>query len=362
VAQGTAHASLHQLAAEDVAGRARQFPRLADLVEDSLGRLSAGGSVSRKTSPHLLSLLGAGGGQTMDLLEGLDQAVRELDEAAFPGWDGVRSSLGRAQRRDFLAALSELVVAQFAAAVGLTLERFEPPAATGRRADLLLADGGEHLLVEVITPWTTDWTARDNDRLSEILARVPSGLAIVVDGFDALDFSDPRSWGKPHPRPGAPGIDELVGRFRRVAGRLNRHDLPTVLIAPSPGQPVRITATEYDPKRAGTAVVISWSSSGLVPAVDRLAERILAERKHFGGRAPAAILVDLSNWSDFRDEGYYLAEVAARLRRHRLPTMVGAFSWRPPSLFPIARSVLHLDTESARRAGIARALAGAWSD
>jgi hypothetical protein len=307
--------------------------------------------------PRLLELFAAEGRTTERLLEELEQIVDEFDALGAPGWSATRRRLGRERRPQFMAVLSEISVAYWAHRAGLRVLAFEPATEAARRADLLLSLGVEELLVEVATPRppAADWTEEANARLVEGLTRVQSGLVIEVRGMDPLQF-DPSGMTRTKRVPLAI-VDAIVTEFARRASGVR--SLPVEVVAPCDGQPVRIVAVGCHGSR-GTRVLQHHSRSGLVPAVSRFAEIVRRECRQVRDHADRAVVVDLSNWNDFRGDRYYQDAVAAELRPHDSAEVVLTFDCRGGSMDPLGRHVLHLDPAWAQRP-VGGHLLGAWT-
>lgn len=125
---------------------------------------------------------------------------------------GVESKLrdlGTADRETWGALYSEIVVAR-ALAEGPAIEvlAFDPPADSGRRADLLLAIGDDEVIVEVCAPRPPDVSpAGYPSRLMEALKRVDVAVEIEVLGCDRLESHDE-----------LPDVHDAVARYRRAIG------------------------------------------------------------------------------------------------------------------------------------------------
>jgi hypothetical protein len=330
-----------RLTYEDVAERAKRYPLLAELAADHLTRLSEKG-VAVDKAPRMVSLLAQDGSNSDALLRGVEQVVARFDGLRIPGWNGPRRRLASESRPAFMAVLSELVIATWALEVGYSIVEFEPTLDNGRRADLALRRGITELVVEVATPFPpdADWTERANDRLRAGIQRVCTGLVVDIDGYEPLHFEPGGPWGEPIQPVSDSGVDAVVHEFARAAAKGRDATLPLELVAPHSAQPVRIVATGRTVQADRTHVRMGWSKSGLVPPVERLARIVGEERKQLPRDRPGAILVDLSNWSDFKGDRYYLGEVANRLAWKHAEILVGTFDWAPPSMLPYDRYVL----------------------
>ncbi|MQA92263.1 MAG: hypothetical protein GEU90_18890 [Gemmatimonas sp.] len=238
---------------------------------------------------------------------------------------------------------AELVIAAWLVRHGVRVLEFEPTTSDGKRPDLLVGSASEECFIEVVTPaMPASSIDRANTRLHVGLERVESGLTVEVSGYNA------------HARTQDPDqdaisvvtntqVDDVVSEFRQKATRLDTSELPATVVQARPGQPVAITAVDYDPTQPGTFVMVSWGESGLVPDVKRLVGIIRKERKHLPEGYPGAILVDLSRWSDFRGADYYLVQAEKQLARHQLPAFIGTFVWQGGAFEPESRRCLHRD-------------------
>jgi hypothetical protein len=303
--------------------RAREFPLLAGLIEDQIGRL-AHTTMHRDTAPRVLALMGEAGANTRAFLRGLEETVQLFGAQNAPGWENVRRELVRANdRANFLATAAELALARWFHRCGMTVAEFDPPTRGGCRADLRVTHNGDELYVEVTSPGPpADDLSYLNTLLHVELERVQSGLAIEVNGFD-IDASrlDTLEVTRKH-------VEKVVREFRRNAARVDTAHLPALVVVPRSGQPVSVTAVGHDPETSQYTHVTLWSSeTGFVPNVARLVDRIRAERRQLPEGKSGAVFVDLSRWSDFRSAGYYLAQAAERLRAHEMPAFVGSFLW-----------------------------------
>lgn len=349
-----------RITTEDVAARARRFPLVGEILGERLAAHGEHRGVAVDKAPRLLSLLAQNGAGSAALLAGIEAAVRQFDALKVPGWGGVRRRLGAERRQQFMPVLSEIVAARWALSAGLTVEQFEPASAEGRRADLVMGVHGQPLTVEVATPTAAndDWTERANPRLRAGLERVQSGLVIEVEGYDALRFEPGGPWGLPHDAIGDGQVDAVVLEFARAASRLGHAAVPAEVVTPRSGQPVRITVVAREEAIDGTAVEISWSRSGLVPPVQRLCAIVEHERKQLPPRVPCAVLVDLSCWSDFRGEDFYLNAAADELGTRTSRALVCTYDWRAPDLLPTDRKILADGDFASTELG--RAVSGAW--
>lgn len=341
--------------------RTREFPRLAELVSESIGRMRTK-RVHPDTGPRLLVLLGESGDKTNSLLRELEATVAMFDALRLKGWEHVRRQLGRANERGhFLSISAELVVARWAHEHGLSVIEFEPKTDDGKRPDLLIGVGSEELLVEVFAPGPPE-NAVDklNARLFAGLERVASGLSVDVSGYH-VGPTHTSGQSDDSKAATAADIDAVINEFRRNAAQLDTSSLPAQIVTSRPGQPVTITAVGVDPGIDGTFVSVTWSESGLVPNVKRLTRAILDERQHFPAGRAGAILTDLSRWSDFRGPGsYYLDQVQDALMSHQLPAFVGAFVWESNHFAPGLRSPMHADPEWSNT-GLGQAFLQAWN-
>ena len=163
--------------------------------------------------------------------------------------------------------------------------------------------------------------------LSLALQRVDSGLVIELHGYEALTFEIGGKWAVKTDKVRKQQREDLVSQFAKAVKTTTFDEFPKAVVQPSPGQPVTITALEHQSGRpAGTRVISSSSRTGLVPHVDRLAEKILEERKHLPDSPASLILVDLVRWRDFQDAAYYLRQTAAAIDDRIGPSvLVGTF-------------------------------------
>jgi hypothetical protein len=336
------------LSPADVECRSGEFPALAGLLADQMSRLDQS-PVHLETAPRVLALMGERGSATASLLMALERCVRLFDELSPEGWPETRSKLASANKRDhFLSLCAELVIASWLEGNGINVLAFEPRTPNGTRPDLWVSCEDQRLYLEIVSPNVPAHSIdRPNLRLHVELERVQSGLVIDVEGYAARadrqnpDTDPDRSWSYPQ-------VDAVVRDFRRRAAALDRTQLPTTVVPPEPGQPVRIDALSYDPEREGTFVMVSSAESGLVPDVDRFVRIVRRERHHLPDH-DGGILVDLSRWPDFRGAaGYYLNEVKTGLARHRMASLVASFVWQGESFVPVERNLLHLDSSWAR--------------
>jgi hypothetical protein len=312
-----------------VAARADEFPLIRGLLGDRVESVLSGTSKRADAAPLLLRLLEQTGENSQAMLERVEAGLRYFDALCPEGWDVWRGSLAGADRTTLLSRYSELLVAQEFDDTGYEIIAFEPTGAPGQRADLLVRIAGDELLVEVTMPGphTHDWVDEAMDHLTLALSRVESGLAIRVEGYEAFDFDPTGEWGAKNRAVASQERDGLVNAFFRAAEQIDLSGLPAVIVEPSEGQPVRITAEAHDPAHAAETVISSsWSRSGLVPNVARLTEKILDERQHLPDERPSAILVDLGRWNDFRNADYYLRQVAIGLAKRDVNAVfVGTF-------------------------------------
>lgn len=307
-----------------VASRAEEFPIIRDLLGERVHSVIKGKRKRADTAPLLLRLLEQTGDNSHAMLELFSEGIAHFDSLDPPGWREWRGTLAGAERIGLLSRCFELLAALWFTASGYEVGEFEPAGAPGRRADLLVALDGDELLVEATSPGPhrNDWVEEAMDHLTHALSRVESGLAINVEGYESLSFDPNGEWGAVNPAVTTQQREELVAEFARAAEKLNISKLPEVVISPSAGQPITITATKHHDELANeTFVAAGWSRSGLVPNVKRLAEKILDERKHLPDAPPSLILVDLSRWRDFSGADYYLHEVAKRIAERTAPAV-----------------------------------------
>ena len=349
-----------------VASRAADFPLIREILGERVKEVINGKQKRADSAPLLLRLLERTGGYSRALLELFNEGIAHFDQLDLPGWREWRSTLGGADRISLLSRYSELLIALWFTASGFDIRAFEPAGAPGKRADLLLALGGEELLIEATLPGAhrNDWVEEAMEHLSLTLSRVESGLVVEVNGYESFSFDAGGEWGAVNPEVGKQQREALVHEFARAADKIDLNDLPLVVIAPSPGQPVTITAVEYRDELANeTCVVAGWSRTGLVPNVERLAEKILGERDHLPDDPPSLILVDLSRWADFQHADYYLRQVAKRIAERTAPavfvgTCVGTLHVAKHKL--VERGVLASDSGLSASA-IGRRFRSGWS-
>ena len=349
-----------------VAARAADYPILRELLGDRLDAVLGGKRKRPESAPLLLRLLEQTGPNSKAMLELFSEGITHFDAIDPPGWREWRGTLAGAEHVSLLSRYFELLSALWFTASGYEFLAFEPHGAPGRRADLLVALDGEELLIEATSPGPhkNDWVEEAMDHLTLALSRVESGLRIDVDGYDSLSFDPDGEWGSKNPPITTQQREELVAEFARAAEKLDVRLLPEVVIAPSPGQPTTITATDHNPEFASeTLVDAGWSRSGLIPNVKRLARKILEERKHLPDTPPSAILIDLSRWGDFRGADYYLRQVAKRIAERTAPavfvgTCVGTLHVAKHKL--VERGVLASDSGLSASA-IGRRFRSGWS-
>ncbi len=333
-----------------VKARAREYRRVADLLGARLTEVLEGKRKRADAVPLLLRLLEQTGEGSAGMLARFEQGLAWFDEVQPDGWTEWKSALPGADRPTCLSRYTELLVALAFSDWGYKIEAFEPPGATGKLADLLTDIGGERVFVEITNPGprTADWVEAAMDHLSLGLSRVASGLTIEVRGYEALSFDPARDWGARNRAVTTQEIEDVINEFCRKAQSVDLRSLPQVVVEPRECQPVTITvvaAGEEVPER--TYVKSSWNRSGLVPNVERLVERVLAERGHLPADRPGIVLVDLRMWPDFWYADVYLRKVASKLtERSSLPVLVGTFVSDSGCLM-FERRVLH---------------AGAWVD
>lgn len=296
-----------------VASRAAVFPIIRELLGERLETILGGKLRRAEASPLLLRLLEQTGENSRAMLELFSEGIVHFDSVDPPGWREWRGTLAGAERIGLLARYFELLTALWFTASGYEVRAFEPAGAPGRRADLLVALGGEELLIEATTPGPhkNDWVDEAMGHLTLALSRVESGLVIEVEGYESLSFDPGGEWGAVNPVVATQKREELVAEFARAAEKLDPSQFPQIVISPSPGQPITITAMKHvEELERETLVGAGWSRSGLVPNVKRLAQKILDERKHLPDTPSSMILVDFSRWGDFRNADYYLHQVA----------------------------------------------------
>jgi hypothetical protein len=307
-----------------VASRAAEFPLIREILGERVDDVINGKQKRADSAPLLLRLLERTGENSRAMLELFSEGIAHFDQLDLPGWREWRGTLGGADRVSLLSRYSELLIALWLTASGFDARAFEPAGARGKRADLLVALEGEELLVEATLPGPhrNDWVEEAMDHLSLALSRVESGLVVAVDGYESLSFDPAGEWGAINPKVDKQQREALVNEFAKAADKIDIDNLPQIVVAPSPGQPVRITAREHRQQLAkDTYVVAGWSRSGLAPNVKRLAEKILGERDHLPDDPPSLILVDLSRWGDFQHADYYLRQVANRIAGRTAPAV-----------------------------------------
>jgi hypothetical protein len=308
---------------ELVSTRAEEFPIIRDLLGKRVQEVLCGKSRRADAAPLLLRLLEQTGEGSQAMLQLFSEGIACFDERDLPGWREWRSSLPGLDRVGLLSRYFELLAAMWFEAAGHDVQELEPAGAPGRKADLLVSYGSERVLVEATSPGphSTDWIEDAMDRLVVGLSRVESGLEIEVDGYQSLTMDPPEGW-KRDARIGVRQQEQVINAFAREAEKLDLDQLPQVVIASSAEQPVTITAVAHHPEMSdGTAVVASWSRSGIAPNTKRLAEKILAERRHLPDDQSSLILVDLSRWQDFRNADYYLRDAAKRIAGRLAPAV-----------------------------------------
>lgn len=333
-----------------VAHRAGEFPVVAELLGQRLADMLAGKKRRADGAPLLLRLLEQTGENSAAMLRLFDEAIPHFDGLDLPGWRLWRKSLGGLDRTALLSRYFELLTAAWFGVSGFDIREFEPAGAPGKKADLLVALEGEEILVEATSPGPhqSDWIDDAMDHLTLALSRVESGLVIEVDGYQSLTLEPGRGWSL-NPEVRTQERDALVTQFAKAAEQLDLTQLPQRVVSPSDDQPVTITAREHHEELADeTMVIAGWSRSGLVPNVQRLASKILDERKHLPNSPPSLILVDLSRWQDFRGADYYLRQVANEIAGRTnqamfVGTCVGNFV--APSHGLTERGVLACDPE-----------------
>jgi hypothetical protein len=182
---------------------------------------------------------------------------------------------------------------------------------------------------------------------------VESGLCVEVDGYDAFIHD---SSGRVLASPIAlDRVDRVVAEFCRNAATLDVKKLPASVISPADDQPIHIRALAHHPEAVReTMVAATWRPAGLAPDITRLVKKIRKERKQLPEERPGVILIDLKLWDDFQYADYYLREVAERLKRHKMPALIGTFIAPLGEADPLERTVLHVDpawlkTEGGRR-------------
>lgn len=347
---------------EAVARRAAAFPRIAALLGESLEEFLTGARRQRvRSGPRLIDILERTGEASGRFLDWVSRSLARLDDVAPGGWATWQARFGRARLNAFGSFVSELAVMVWALDNDIALVAVDPPSNAGRRADLLLAGRAGEFAVEVSTPTNAewDWVERAIDELFERLSRVPTGLYVDIEGYAALRMLDSGRW-EPLPRVGSQGVSDVLSAFRREAALFDRARLPVTLVEPSDEQPLRIIAREWDPRVAdSTEIIAGWDRSGIAPDVERLAEKITAERAQLPLDRPGAIFIDLQSMQDFRHADYYLRRVAERLRqRSSLPAFIGTcLVWVHTADVLIERTVLHADQEVP----VATELAALWS-
>jgi hypothetical protein len=329
--------------ADAIRARAREFPRLAELLGPEIDSLVRA-PVHVDRGQRLLVLFGRTGARTHELLHELEAGIRHFDASNPVGWDGFCRRLASAnERSDFLSRTAELVVAWWLDRREFRIVEFEPVTPAGKRPDLLARHPAGELFIEVAAPGvSSDSVDLANSRLHEALERVESGLTIEVAGYEAHAGSE-----DPDQQPGREiplaDVDAVVHEFRENAASIDVAGLPSTVVEARPGQPVRIIATGCDiAGKDETFVTVTSGTSGLVPDVGRLANVIRRERKHLPSDAAGAILVDLSRYSEFLGATYYRGQLESAIAKHRLPAFVGTFFWQSHHFAPGVRSSLHI--------------------
>lgn len=348
------------LSAEQVGARVEQFPLVAALLGNRSAEVLRGDRKRYDAAPLLLRLLEQDGARSAAMLTRLEAGLQRFDEVEPAGWAVWKAGLPGADRQTGLSKYSELLLALTFDAWGQPVLAFDPAGATGKLADLAVEIVGEKILVETSSPGPheEDWIDRAMDHLTLALSRVMSGLAIDVNGYDSLRLIDAGEW--EHDRQvSTQEVEDLVNEFCRRAEGIDTSALPQIVIEPSDGQPVTITVTAADEASDRTAVVSSWGRSGLVPNVQRLARKILAERHHLPSYARCLVLIDLRMWPDFHHADHYLDKVAEELSGHDLPAAVGTFISDNHRL-TLSRKLLHID-ESWRSSAAGECFESTWT-
>jgi hypothetical protein len=331
-----------------VARRAEAFPRVAAAVGSNLTDVLAGTKPRRaRAAARLLDILERDGDASGAFLGWLESGLVELDALAPEGWETWQRRLGRARIGAFPSFVSEFAVMRWLIAQGAVLLAVDPPADGGRRADLLVRGQEGVIALEVSTPTPAkhDWVERVVDELFERLQRIPTGLLLEIEGYEAFTRLDSGTW-EQTTSVGSDGVSRVISTFRRAAAEVDKDSLPATLVHPDDAQPLTIVAREWNPEAAeGTDIIGGWDRSLIVPDVERLVEKILAERDQLPTDKPGAVLVDLAQLADFRSADYYLTVVRERLKeRSSLPCFVGTFvTWTASPELLIERSTLHVD-------------------